>query len=270
MAARITRNFLLIILLIPAMTGCLKRISYEQEQIGAFIALPENVQLEFTTNQGRQVAFYIPPAIKPELPPKRLVILYPGIGGLALGWQRFIDLTEGRDIGYLLIDYPNRGLSEGQMNPEKNYLNTEGALQALAARFGVSEIGSELNLMGHSFGTGAALQFAAGHRVKRIVLVAPFTTLRKAVAEISFLLSVLMPAQIDNRQIIRQLLAGEDPPEITILHGVKDTSLPVEMGRELAAIAPDRINYFEFPEDDHVSILTTRRDLILDTLTNRR
>jgi pimeloyl-ACP methyl ester carboxylesterase len=120
--------------------------------------------------------------------------------------------------------------------------------------------------MGHSFGTGAALQFAARHRVEGIVLVAPFNTLRKGVAVKSLFLALVMPAQIDNREIIRQLLSDEEPPEITIMHGAKDASLPVSMGRELAAIDPDRINYLEFPEDDHTSILTTRRDLIFGIL----
>lgn len=255
-----------IILLVMATPGCMKRIPYQHSQLEAFHERSENVQLEFTTGKGRQVAFYIPPDKDPDSPPARIDILYPGIGSVALGWQRFIKEGEYPHTGYLLIDYPGRGLSEGFMNPADNYLNTEGALNALAAHFGVNVLDAELNLMGHSFGTGAALQFAARHSVKRIVLVAPFNTLRKGVAVKSLFLSIVMPSQIDNRKIIRQLLGQDNQPEITILHGTEDTSLPVEMGRELAAIDPERVNYLEFPEDDHVSILTTRRDLIFGIL----
>lgn len=199
----------------------------------------------------------------------RIAILYPGIESVALGWLRFIKPEDCRDTGYLLIDYPGQGLSEGSMHPKESYLSSEGALQALAEHFGVNKLEAEFHLMGHSFGTGAALQFAGRHQVKRIVLIAPFTTLRNAVAERSFLLSVLLPTQMDNRAIIRQLLPREQPPQITIMHGGKDTSLPVAMGRELAALDPARITYLEFPADDHVSILTTCRDLIFIRIRKR-
>ncbi|MFN2366630.1 MAG: alpha/beta hydrolase [Desulfurivibrionaceae bacterium] len=260
------RNFPYTLILLVALTGCLRQIPYEPALLEKFRERPGNIQLEFTTANGRQVAFYIPPAQEPERPPAQIAILYPGIKSVALGWLRFIKPEDCRETGYLLIDYPGQGLSEGSMHPKESYLSSEGALQALAEHFEVNKLEAEYHLMGHSFGTGAALQFAGRHQVKRIVLIAPFTTLRNAVAEKFFLLSVLLPAQMDNRAIIRQLLLREQPPQITIMHGGKDALLPVDMGRELAALDPTRITYLEFPADDHVSILTTCRDLIFRIL----
>ncbi|MBU0480018.1 MAG: alpha/beta hydrolase [Proteobacteria bacterium] len=254
------------ILVLALLTGCMKQIPYEPSQIENFFARSENIQLEFTTDKGRQVAFYVPPIKNPDVPPERIALLYPGIESVALGWMRFIEMEKSERTGYLLIDYPGRGLSEGTMRPEENYLNSEGALLALAKHFGLKQLEAEYSLMGHSFGTGAALQFAARHPVRKIVLVAPFTTLRKAVAVKSWILSILMPAQIDNRKLIQHILSSDSPPEIIILHGAEDTSLPVTMGRELAAIDPERIVYHEFPEDDHVTILTSQRDLIFSGL----
>lgn len=135
------------------------------------------------------------------------------------------------------------GLCEGLMQPEKNYKNSEGALAALARHFNVDKIDAEISLMGHSFGTGAALQFARHQDVKRIVLVAPFNTLTQAVARKSKLLAFLMPSRIDNRKQIKALLSGPSPPVITIIHGRQDASLPVAMGRELAAIDPEKIQF---------------------------
>jgi pimeloyl-ACP methyl ester carboxylesterase len=185
---------------------------------------------------------------------------------VALGWLPFIDLGKDPTLAYLLIDYPGRGLSAGMMRPEENYRNTEGALKALAQHWGQDQIDAELSLMGHSFGTGSALQFAVRHRVERIVLVAPFNTLRQATAQQSILLSILMPAQIDNRTLIRNLFAAEHPPLITIFHGFLDSTLPVSMGRELAALDPVRIVYLEFPEDDHTNILRRRWPLIFEAI----
>ena len=42
------------------------------------------------------------------------------------------------------------------------------------------------------------------------------------------------------------------------------------MGRELFAVDRAHLTYHEFPEDDHVSILSTRRDLIFQALNGRR
>jgi pimeloyl-ACP methyl ester carboxylesterase len=247
--------------------GCMPRLASSPRQIAAFEKRPENLRLEFTTAQGRQVAYYLPPPLNPALPPTRLALLYPGFASVALGWLTFIKPEEAPNTGWLLVDYPGRGECEGKMNPADLYRNSEGALAALAAHYGVPRISAELDLMGHSFGSGAALQFAVRHPVKRIVLVAPFDTLRRAVAVRSFLLSILMPSQIDNRILLGELVNSPDPPEITILHGELDTTLPVRMGRSLQAVAPKKIAYHEFPGDDHISILTTHRDLIFATLT---
>ncbi len=256
--------FLMITLLL--LGGCMKPIPYNPDQVTAFHAQTGNISLEFVTDRGRQVAFYIPPINTPEQPPARINILYPGINSVALGWQRYIPPRGDPDVAYLLIDYPGRGLSEGSMRPDKNYLNTEGALKALSNKFGGVKITAELSLLGHSFGAGAALQFADRTTVARIVLVAPFNDLKAAAALQSWFLSVIMPLQIDNREIIRKLLQTEPTPQITILHGTLDKTLPVTMGRELAAIAPEQINFYEFADDDHVGILTNRRDLIFDIL----
>ena len=264
------KNFFCIIclffLLLP--NGCLKQISYEQDQLEVFFKRKANIQLTFETDKGTQVAFYVPPSFKPNGIPEKIAILYPGINAVALGWYKFIRLKDDLKAGYLLIDYPGRGLSEGFMDPEENYKNTEGALVVLAKHFGVEKVDTEFCLMGHSFGTGAALQFAARQKVSRIVLVAPFDTLRNAVAQRSVILAALMPAQIDNVELMRSVLESDDIdiPSITIIHGSKDTSLPVEMGRKLAAVDPDLIKYCEIPQGDHSSILTTHRDLIFYSL----
>ncbi|MFC1523402.1 hypothetical protein ACFL6N_01295 [Thermodesulfobacteriota bacterium] len=105
--------------------------------------------------------------------------------------------------------------------------------------------------------------------MKRVVLVAPFNTLTRAVARKSRVLAFLMPSQIDNREQIRILLAGPSPPEITIIHGSKDISLPITMGRELAGIDHESINFHEIPDADHVGILVSHRDLIFQELLGK-
>jgi len=266
---RIAARLPILASLLLLLWGCMPEIPPAPGLFAAFDELPGHRRLVFTTSQGRQVAYYLPPQHDPAAPPAHLVILYPGIGSVALGWLRFIDPAAAPDTGWLMIDYPGRGESAGKMDPAELYQNSEGALAALANHFWVGQITAELSLLGHSFGSGAALQFAARHPVKRIVLVAPFDTLRRAVALKSWLLALLLPSQIDNRELIAELLHASDPPVITILHGASDQTLPVRMGRNLRDVAPDRIDYREFPDDSHVGILSTRHDLIMAALVGR-
>ena len=260
---------LLLLFVILPLAGCLKPLPNDPQLLAQFQQRPQNLMLEFTTEQGRQVAYYLPPMQAPDAPPQRIAILYPGINSLALGWLRFINLDDYPTTAYLLIDYPGRGLSAGGMRPEENYRNSLGALKALAEHFGVTQLAASLSLLGHSFGTGAALQFACLRPVERVVLVAPFNDLKQAVRRQSWLLSLLMPSQIDNRQLIRQLLAEPQPPQIIILHGGRDTTLPIAMGRELAQLDPEKIVFHAFAEDDHVDILTRRRKLIFQELNGK-
>jgi len=257
---------LLLLLLILPLAGCLSSIPNDPQLWSLFRQRQENIMLEFHTDKGRQVAYYLPPFSAPEKAPQKIALLYPGINSTALSWLPLIDLSEDPTTAYLLIEYPGRGLAEGMMRPEENYQNSQGALDALAAHFGGAELSASISLLGHSFGTGAALQFASRHQVERIVLVAPFNDLKQAVKQKSWLLSVLMPSQIDNRRLIRQLLAEDKPPRIIILHGAQDATLPISMGRELAQLEEEKIEFHPYAEDGHVDILTRRRRMIFTSL----
>jgi len=249
------------------LSGCFwKRIPYNQEQLDVFYKRSDNVQLIFETDAGQQIAYYIPPLEKPEKPPLKLAILYPGVESVALDWLKFIRLEDDKNAGYLLIDYPGRGFSEGFMNPGKFYEISESALTALAEHFQLQKIDAELCLMGHSLGSGAALQFASRNKVDRIVLVAPFNTLKEAAAYNSFIIWIFMPNQLDNRELIKSILSKPSRPLIIIFHGDKDKSLPIEMGRELKEVAPDEIILHEIKGGEHSTILTTHRKEILNSL----
>ena len=256
----------LFLLLSLFVSGCFQAIPNDPQLLDSFTCRPSNVLLEYQTDKGRQLAYYLPPLVAPEKPPEKLAILFPGITAIALGWLHLIDLEEYPTTGYLLIDYPGRGDSEGVMRPEENYRNSEGALRALAQHFGLSRLPTRLSLLGHSFGTGAALQFASRQPVESIVLVAPFNDLKQAVRQTSILLAFLMPSQIDNRELLKEILGRSNPPRISILHGDRDQTLPVTMGAELAAVAPEQVDFYRFAEDDHVNILTRRRQLIFRSL----
>ena len=247
---------------------------YQQAELDSFLQQQQGRTLSFQTRAGNQTAFYVPPKADPSAPPAPLVICYPGIGTRALDWLWLADRCPDSRAGFLLIDYPGRGLCQGRMRPKYLPESSDGALATLAAQLGVERAALERDtrLIGHSFGTAAALQFACRLETppRAIVLVAPLTTLHKALFRRFGPLAWLNPDRMDNRAYLTQLHGAPEPPAVAIFHGNADNALPVKMGRQLAALFPKWIRYREIPGVDHVGILRTCGDQFLEALFPQR
>ncbi len=226
---------------------------------------PGVVKLEFKTIAGTQSAFYLPRRTANNIP-ARLWIAFGGNGSLALEWLDLIDHDVSPSDAFLLVEYPGYGESEGYAAIATNRAAADGALAALEKNLGArgTEIESRLSVIGHSFGTAAALDFATRHGVQRIVLIAPFTTLREEGAlRVGSLLSHLLIENYDNRANLKKLAERKPPPSVAIFHAVGDDIIPVRMGRELAASQPDMVEFFPIDGGDHLSPLHNNADEIV-------
>jgi uncharacterized protein len=251
--------------------GCQSKLAYTEVEIGSFRSENSGAELIFKTRSGQQSAFYIFPKNNFQELPEFLVIAYPGIGSRALDWQDMVNHCQNPKTGFLLIDYPGRGNCEGLMRPKYLPESTLGALTALKDYLNIKQdhhFTGHLIFLGHSFGSAAALQMAEPLSPDRIVLVAPFTTLRKALFKKVGPLAWLNPDQMDNRQWINKLCAQPKPPLITIIHGTNDQSVPVEMGKELSTRAEGCVVFHEIEGAGHMDILTLAQDLILNAISN--
>ncbi|MFN2365427.1 MAG: alpha/beta hydrolase [Desulfurivibrionaceae bacterium] len=263
--------FLLLVILIIAglvVTGQHRLIYYPRSYVGK-PPLPERGEvLGYNTGQGRQAAFYLPPAGDPGQVPGRLWLMFGGNASLALDWLGLIKDFPDPEAAFLLVDYPGYGRSEGRPGPAAILESAETALLALAAHLGAppADLERRLLLAGHSLGAAVALLFAEKHRVGRIVLISPFTSLKDMAARLvaPFLARTIF-ADYDNRSRLRKIINRQPPPPITIIHGAGDQIVPVEMGRELAGISP-QINYLEVENGDHNYIIITARDQILKAM----
>jgi len=248
--------------------GCRGHLKYSLSEIKAFEDRESGVVLAYEARAGEQFAYYIPPRDMPEYPPKMLIIVYPGIASRALDWVRFADRVPVDRSGVLLIDYPGRGKNRGLMRPK--YLNdcSYGALKALGEHLDVQqqELTRHLRLLGHSFGGGAALQFGSHIDAERIVLIATFNTLHRIIRKKYGFLARLMPDSMDNRKFLEELSRRPKRPAVVIIHGTEDQTVPVEMGRDLAALFPEWIVYHEIEGGEHMGILKTHEALILRAL----
>ena len=223
-------------------TGSLQRVSYQ-------------------TPEGSQTSFYQPPPDGNH--PEALWIFFGGNASLALDWMWLVEAASRPGLGFLLIDYPGYGECDGSASPEKILASSELAWVQWQEKYGNTEI-PRLGILGHSLGAATALQLAERIPVGRVVLLSPFTSVADMVRNMfGAWLVPLLRHRFENTGPLLQLLKMETPPSITIVHGTRDEVIPVEMGRQLAALDPKRINYHELPHSQHNTILQDALPMIL-------
>jgi pimeloyl-ACP methyl ester carboxylesterase len=239
--------------------------------VDAATRYPSVVPLSYTTAQGRQQAFYLPPRLPPADPPSRLWVIFPGNGSLALDWVNFLDPPPDPRAGFLLIDYPGYGNCQGSPSPASIQASAEAAFACLAQSLPTqpSVLEQNVNLLCHSIGCATGLNFAVRHPVNRILLLAPFTSLRDmAQRTVGWPLCWLLLHNFDNRLRLRELAARRHPPRVLILHGDDDRLVPVSMGRQLASMFPGMITFQDVPGADHNTILYETRSQVFAAMRN--
>jgi pimeloyl-ACP methyl ester carboxylesterase len=235
-------------------------------RIYAHVLPPNGVEIAYTLPFGPQTAFYIAP---PSDPPKRVWVAFCGNGSLALDWTALMPGYPPNGDAFLLVDYPGYGKNSGYATIDSTRATAEGAVRALAGRLHVDEEQIKLCTIGHSLGAAAALDFAAHHRVERVVLVAPFTSLRdEAATLVGQHLARLLVENYDNRENLRVLFKNNPKVRVDIFHGTEDRDIPVWMGRALAQEFP-AIGYHEIRSANHMTVMENARDQMIAAMTAR-
>ncbi|MGV3659039.1 MAG: alpha/beta hydrolase [Prosthecobacter sp.] len=247
--------------------GCQSKLIYHPNPYGtAYERLLQHAKGEriaYTTSQGKQTAFYIPPRTRTSGLPQTVWLCFGGNGALALDWLYFTEYWEGR-FAYLLVDYPSYGDCEGAPTPDRIRKSGKAAVEALAKRLGTTpqDLQPRLALLGHSLGSAAALMVAEDLDVRRGVLLSPFTTMTEmGRIVLGWPLCHLNMHPFDNRRTLRHV-AGRDGARFVIFHGTEDEVIPVRMGRELAEAHPQVVTFHAVPEAHHNDILSLAGDKI--------
>ncbi len=248
--------------------------TYDWSDLKAFQAARGAIELQYTMETGRQMAYYLAPHRNPAKPPQELWILFGGISSLALDWLDWLGDAPREHTGYLLVDYPGYGLNEGVPRATRILHSSLGALDALAkySRTDRRELEKGLNILGHSLGTATALQFAVHVQVKKIILVSPFTNLRDLITDrygefLGGSINLINPEKYDNIQRLAELAARPTPPQVFIFHGDSDNVIPVWMGRKLAQLYPAMTTYYELKGLGHSGFFAAHMPLILDAMS---
>lgn len=179
----------------------------------------EDIEIE-TPDGERLYARYV------AAPENRPTVLYFHGNGMQVAWEEpRANQFVGSGFGILLVEY--RGYPGSTGTPSERGLLTDGlaAYDWLRAR-GVQDI----VVNAHSLGTGVGAYVASQRPVAAVSLEAPYDSL-VAIASAAypiFPVSLLMRDKFQTENWVRDIGAP-----LMIIHGEKDTVIPIERGRAL-------------------------------------
>eukprot|EP00347_Sterkiella_histriomuscorum_P023413 403334733 len=130
-------------------------------------------------------------------------------------------------VHVLAVEYPGYGLYRG--NPDANQVmnDAESVYQYFTEYMGLQE--SQIILFGRSIGSGPVTYIASQYKVCALVLLSPFTSIRDMAKQISGrMLQFLVNDRFRNIDLIQKVKSPT-----FILHGQKDTLIPLRQSEEL-------------------------------------
>jgi len=160
-------------------------------------------------------------------------------------------------VHVLVVEYPGYGISPGGTCDEQGA--TESAHVALRFAHEVLRWPWEsIILFGRSIGTGPATQLAAKHRFGGLVLVSPFLSVRELCREYVGAAANLIWERFPNKELIPMVRAP-----CLIIHGHKDTMIPVRHGQELHAACTTRKQFVSPDQMEHNTNLLEDENFLL-------
>jgi uncharacterized protein len=205
--------------------------------------LPQAHELRLESIDGeRLIAWHVPPS------GDRPVILYlhGNAGALNLRAGRFEWLIAESD-GLLALSYRGFGGSSGQ--PSEQGLINDGlaAYDFAAARYPPRRI----VLWGESLGTAVAVAVAAERKVGGVILDAPFTS----IADVGAAAYPFAPVRwlIKDAFHSDRRIAKVTAP-LLVMHGERDTIVPIRFGERLFALANEPKRFARFPHGSHIDL----------------
>lgn len=160
-----------------------------------------------------------------------------------------IEIMRAQGHGVFYLNNRGYGGSGGNPTEADNVADAIATYDYLTERLGIAK--DRIVAFGESLGSGQAIKLAAVRPVAAVVLEAPLTSTVEIGRSVYFWLplALLIEDKYDNE---RNIVAVKVP--VLILHGAKDSVIPVEMGKRVyrAANEPKRLEIF--PEAAHYDL----------------
>lgn len=268
---KISAGFILILIIIYSFFAFQRKMIYHPRQYNNSYnrELSKVIPITYETDQGMQTAFYY--ESQALQPPRQLWVLFCGNASLALDWFDLLldHYDDDNSASFFLVDYPGYGKCEGKTSPKNIRQSANKALETLFKRYESLNFESktQLNVMGHSLGAAIALDFASQNPCRKIILLAPFTSLfDMAKRMVGFPLCYVLTHRLNNHLRLAEISKQKMRPKIYLLHGTNDAVIPVSMGKQLSESYPMLIHYIELPLTDHQTIFLRGRHQIFKAM----
>lgn len=144
----------------------------------------------------------------------------------------------GSDL--LIIDYRGYGRSEGKPSEAGLYADADAAYEYAAKQ------GKPVVIHGESLGSAVAVDLAARHPAAGVVLEAPFPSVKAVAATLIPGLGPLLISGFDSAAKIGRLRAP-----LLVIHGDRDSTIPLRLGRRLYDAAPSPKELWIVPGATH-------------------
>ena len=174
-------------------------------------------------------------------------------------------LHERVGVNILIFDYRGYGQSEGSPSERGLYLDAEAALEYLRLRESASA--DKLVLFGRSLGGAVAVEMAARHDARAVIVESAFTSVRAMARRTPPFFSRIVPTGAIVRARYDTLSRMKDVrAPILIVHGDADRTVLVDMARELYDAAPDPKSIYIVQGAAHNDTFTVGGNAYFDTL----
>ena len=205
--------------------------------------LPQAQEVALQSADGETlIAWHVPPRGD-----KPVVIYFQGNAeGPKARVERFTWLTAD-GTGLLALCYRGYGGSTGRPT-EAGLLRDAVAAYAFArARYPAKRI----VLFGESLGTAVAVALAAGHEIGGLILDAPFPS----AAEVGAAAYPFAPVRwMMKDKFHSDERIGRVSAPLLVLHGERDSIIPIKFGERLFALAREPKRFARFPQGGHVDL----------------
>lgn len=209
----------------------------------AAAGLPQAEEVTLVSADGeRLIAWHVAPR-----GPKAVVLYFQGNAGASnLRAERFAWLTAD-GTGLLALSYRGYGGSTGKPSEDGLMRDARAAYDFAAARYPAKRI----VLWGESLGTAVAIALAAERAVVGVILDAPFTS----AADVGAAAYPFAPVRWLIKDTFRsdQRIARVSAP-LLLLHGERDSIIPIAFGERLFALAREPKRMVRFPQGNHADL----------------
>jgi fermentation-respiration switch protein FrsA (DUF1100 family) len=205
--------------------------------------LAEFQDVTLTTEDGERVVGWY----KAAEPGRATLLYFHGNGGSLLNRRDRARLLTQGGRGLLLVSYRGYSGSTGRPSEAGLRIDARTAYDWLKERAPPEKI----VLYGESLGSGVAVRLATERPVGALILDAPFTSTTDVAGHHYWFLPVwLLRDQYRSVDRIHELKCP-----LLVMHGDRDGSIPIALGRRLFAAAPEPKRFVELAGVDHVSVL---------------